>query len=200
MIFFGANDSILDGTAQHVPLPDFIANLIDLATHDLIKTHPKLRLVLITPPPKSELMLKHAEAEYIELLKQNGQELPKLARHSQAVTHAYAEAVKEVGRELNIPVVDLWSAITGRLQFSKATGVLDANLQSIEDTRGTWKFAQYLCDGVHLTGEGYKVLYEEFCKVVRVHYPELAAENMPRVFQDNGNQAPFVLNPAKIKN
>ncbi|KEQ75180.1 SGNH hydrolase [Aureobasidium namibiae CBS 147.97] len=193
VIFFGANDSVLEGTAQHVPLLDFRENLISLATHESIRAHPEVSLVFITPPPKSELMLKRVHEEYANSSKENGQELPQFAQHSQAVTHAYANTVKEVGQELNIPVVDLWSAITGRLQTLSKTGVSSPGGQGVGGGESKWNFGQYLCDGVHLTGKGYKVLYEEFCSVIRLHYPGLSADNMHRVFQDNGNQAPFVL-------
>lgn len=57
-------------------------------------------------------------------------------------TRLYAEAVKEVGKEAGVPVVDAWSAIT------KAAA---------KENDGLDKF---LADGLHLTADGYEVVTE----------------------------------------
>ena len=39
-----------------------------------------------------------------------------------------------------------------------------------------------LSDGLHFTGEGYRVLYREFMGLVEREMPELRAEALPEVF------------------
>jgi isoamyl acetate esterase len=51
-ILLGANDAVLPGLAQHVPLPKFKQNIRDFV--DLIIAHPltkSTKIILITPPP-----------------------------------------------------------------------------------------------------------------------------------------------------
>ncbi|KAH3674890.1 hypothetical protein WICPIJ_009434 [Wickerhamomyces pijperi] len=71
----------------------------------------------------------------------------------------YSTAAKELASSLNVPFVDLYS------EFKKF------------EKDDKWK--ELLCDGVHFTGEGYKVLFNQVMAKIRESYPELAPENLP---------------------
>ncbi|RCI03106.1 hypothetical protein CU098_012489 [Rhizopus stolonifer] len=103
-IFFGANDAALPITGQHVPLNRYKSNI--KAMIDMIRNptspfyNPKLRLILITPPPLNESQWsKHCEERGEQLNRFN-----KAARE-------YAECVMDIGRETQTPVADIWSRI-----------------------------------------------------------------------------------------
>ena len=82
---------------------------------------PRTRIILLTPPPFNP--------------SQWSQPLNRTPEH----TRKYAQGVKSVGEELDVPVVDVWS-----LLWEKA-GEQEEGLRP------------FLTDGLHLTKEGYKV-------------------------------------------
>jgi lysophospholipase L1-like esterase len=80
------------------------------------------------------------------------------------LTHAYAEMVKEVSKELDVPVVDAWDLIW------KAAG------------EKTEALPMFLSDGLHLTREGYEIVYAELIKIITRDHPQLHYDNLPMVF------------------
>ena len=90
-MFFGANDACVPGgpTGQHVPLDQYKRNLLEILRHPLVGRQ-KPRLILITPPPFDE----HQWGDGI-----------RTAEH----TKKYADACRQVGEELGVVVLDLWS-------------------------------------------------------------------------------------------
>jgi len=94
-IWFGANDTALPPSSQHVPRDRFKANLVHLV--NMVKSpasayySPDTRIILITPPPV------------------NTYQWTKNRVFSEA--KSYAEAVKEVGVEVGVPVADVWTEI-----------------------------------------------------------------------------------------
>ena len=133
-IWFGANDACIKPSPQHVPLPKFTANLkhlISLVTSPTSPYYsPDTKILLITPPPVNTL--------------QRGADLrsrdpPKELDREFKVTEAYAQAVRDVGREVGVPVVDVFQAIWS------AAGQKEEEL------------AKFLGDGLHLNGAGYEV-------------------------------------------
>jgi len=95
-VFFGANDACLPGSVQHVPLEKYVACLKGIVEHEVVRQH-GTQVILIVPAPVDEWQLE------------NGQRTAE-------GTKKYADACRSVGRELNLPVVDLWSL------FMKAAG------------------------------------------------------------------------------
>jgi isoamyl acetate esterase len=91
---------------------------------------PSTRIILITPPPVNTFQRD------AELAARNPPE--KLDRNFE-VTKMYAEGVKSVGLQENVPVVDLWNIVY------EAAG------------RDEHMLGRFLCDGLHLTTEGYDV-------------------------------------------
>jgi hypothetical protein len=104
-IFFGANDACIPSAnnGQHVPLATFKANIRAIATHPVIQAHDP-KLVLVTPGPLEERVLEERNRPfgYADLNRFND------------VTAQYAQAVREVGKELGVPVLDLWMAFQRR--------------------------------------------------------------------------------------
>lgn len=136
-IFFGANDAALPFSPQHVPLERYESNIREMI--ELVKDpqsryyNPKMRLILITPPPINEEQWgKHCAEQGDKLNRTN------------EVTRTYAECVVKIGKEANIPVADIWSHL-----MDKVNG----------DQKG---LSEYMLDGLHLNANGYKVIdYKE---------------------------------------
>lgn len=128
-IWFGANDACIEPSPQHVPLEKFEANIRKMI--DLVQSRsPETRILLITAPPVNTHRRK-ADLESRD---------PPLAldRHFET-SKQYAGAVKAIGDELGLGVVDAWSALWA------ACG---------QDEAG---FSQFSGDGLHLNERGYEV-------------------------------------------
>ena len=109
-VFFGANDACLPGshTDQHVPLEFFKQNLIDILKHSSVIAQ-KPRLILVTPPPVNEYQLEEWGLR---------EGITKPVRTAE-YTKRYADATREIGDELGVTVLDIWSI------FMKMTGWQD---------------------------------------------------------------------------
>ena len=95
ILFFGSNDSVLPGQIQHVPLPEYIQNLKDMASRI---ASAGAWLVLVTPPPVDEQQVKSRTNDN---------------------TAAYTQACIGVGQEMNVPVVNLFEALQKRPNWKK---------------------------------------------------------------------------------
>ncbi|KAF5365627.1 hypothetical protein D9758_003284 [Tetrapyrgos nigripes] len=133
VIWFGANDACIKPSPQHVPLPKFISNMKHLV--NLVQS-PKseyysseTRIILVTPPPINTIQRGADLRSRTPPL-----ELDRLFE----TTHQYAEAVKDVGREEEVPVVDIWT------KMWEAAGKQEDNL------------SKFLDDGLHLNKAGYQ--------------------------------------------
>ena len=100
-MLFGSNDAcFLEAhNGQHVPLHEYKENLVKLLTHPAVEAH-EPRMLLVTLPPIEERRLEH---------RVKSQGYPKLNR-SNIVTKQYADASREVARDMNVACVDLWTA------------------------------------------------------------------------------------------
>ncbi|KAJ2473723.1 isoamyl acetate-hydrolyzing esterase [Coemansia sp. RSA 2322] len=104
IVCFGSYDAALEGSPWRVPLPQFTENLRYLLS--LVRSpdsdfySPYTRILLITPPPLGDRMHKDA-------MQRKG--LPPVYANNS--TRLYAQAVLDLSRELELPCVDLWSAI-----------------------------------------------------------------------------------------
>ena len=104
-VFFGANDATVPGNAQHVPLVDYTACLKAIVQHHVV-TAQGSRIILITPAPVDEYQLEPNDLA----TGYNG--LQRTAEN----TKRYAEACREMGKDLVVPVVDIWTL------FAEAAG------------------------------------------------------------------------------
>ncbi|SCU93360.1 LAMI_0E14092g1_1 [Lachancea mirantina] len=77
---------------------------------------------------------------------------------SSEANRIYADAVSDVAAENKVPFVDLHKAFT---------------------EKGGDHWQELLLDGVHFSGKGYEVFFDELLKAIRGWYPELAPERIP---------------------
>ncbi|KAI7270349.1 hypothetical protein KC345_g7459 [Hortaea werneckii] len=182
VLFFGANDARLPSTGipeQHVPLESFKANLRAMARLPQLRdNHPSTKILLITPPPVDERLCEQDDAG-------KGIFHP---RRTAETTAMYAQAVREVGAELvdsagpggggrDIAVLDLWGRfmrVAGWVPGEPLVGSKD--VEQVDPEKGG--LGRLLKDGVHLTGEGNRVLFEELVALVNRTWPELDAEKL----------------------
>ncbi|KAI6790078.1 hypothetical protein KC361_g8135 [Hortaea werneckii] len=178
VLFFGANDARLPSTGapeQHVPLESFKANLRAMATlPELRETHPGTKVLLVTPPPVDERLCEQDDA---------GKGIFHPRRTAETTT-MYAQAVRDVGAELvaaggggDVAVLDLWGhfmRVAGWAPGEPLVGSKD--VEQVDPGKGG--LARLLKDGVHLTGEGNRVLFSELVALVNRTWPELDAERL----------------------
>ncbi|KAI7533000.1 hypothetical protein KC331_g13287 [Hortaea werneckii] len=181
VLFFGANDARLPSTGepeQHVPLESFKANLRAMVTlPQLREHHPGSKVLLIMPPPVDERLCAQDDAG-------KGIFHP---RRTAETTALYAQAVRDVGAELNsasggdgvgdVAVLDLWGCfmrVAGWVPGEPLVGSKD--VEQMDPEKGGLK--RLLKDGVHLTGEGNRVLFSELVALVNRTWPELDAEGL----------------------
>ncbi|GAB4816964.1 hypothetical protein N2152v2_004010 [Parachlorella kessleri] len=150
-VFFGANDAALaerTSARQHVPLLEYRQNL-----RLIVLRLQRLRvqaIVLITPPPISE------PDRVIHVEKQYGVKLDQPER-TNAVTGQYAKACIELGQELGLPVLDLWSALQAEEGWQR--GLLE--------------------DGLHLTQAGNQRVAQLLLKLIEQEFPKLRYSALP---------------------
>lgn len=133
-IFFGANDSCFptEQNNQCVPLPEFKSNLYKIIQNPVVATH-NARIILITNPPVDE-------RKQFALDRAKGYPMRRTAEN----TMKYADAIRNVGQKLGVPVVDLWSEIMLKAgwqhgQTSRLPGDTDEPPNAVLD--------EYLFDG-----------------------------------------------------
>ena len=143
-IFFGSNDSCL-GDIQHVPIEEYRENTLKLI--DMYKQNGVEKIILITPALfNEELWNKDKFAEVQKGYTRSNEDFVK-----------YAEALEQIGSELKLPVVNLNKA------FKKYAD---------EKLDGKWQ--DLLCDGLHFSGNGYYVFYNELVNTINKNYPEMS--------------------------
>lgn len=73
----------------------------------------------------------------------------------------YSDALVKLTEELNVPYVNLHRIF----------------LRTAKDNNADWQ--NYLLDGLHFNGAGYKIFYEELLKQIGLWYPQYSPENIP---------------------
>ncbi|KAL4068068.1 SGNH hydrolase-type esterase domain-containing protein [Scleroderma citrinum] len=153
-IWFGANDAAPPPSLQHVPREEYMQNLKYLV--DMIRSptspyySPHTRIILITPPPVNS----HQRSDRVF-----------------DITKSYAEAAKETGSALQLPVADVWTAIW------EASGKDEKALE------------KYLHDGLHLNAAGYEIVYNSVMSIIEEKYPEIHYDKLQmHLFAPDGRQ------------
>lgn len=137
LILLGTNDSVPMGSPQHVPIEEYSRNLKRLALH--AKQH-HAQPILLTPPS-----VEHNATDIQE-------------RSNDAVA-MYANACVETELQLQIPVIDLFQALSSRMEV---------NCESL------------FTDGVHLSRLGNHAVFETVAHKLPLLCPMLAD---PQVLQ-----------------
>ena len=162
-VFFGANDAALPGELQHVPVERYGQNLATIV-HEMKKNlHPwmgsnqtttssscltveySLPVVLMTPPPVD------IDAWY----KERGMPSGGQPNNSRANENAklYGEMVKQVGKDLNCSVLDVFALLGGN-------GSVD-------------QYGKHLRDGLHLSESGNELVYQGLMKLIQEEHAHL---------------------------
>jgi isoamyl acetate esterase len=165
-IFFGANDARFPNTPQaeqHVPLDQYRRNLRKLVQHPLVQAH-KPKIILITPPPVDEALCEKLELEIWGI---------DVVRRTAEVVSQYAQVVRDVGKELDIAVLDVWSAFMEKTGWKPGMPLIGA--KGVPQTKGM-ELPTLLLDGLHLTGEGNKIVYCELTKLIGEKWPDQTAD------------------------
>ncbi|GAA6016581.1 hypothetical protein JCM11491_006003 [Sporobolomyces phaffii] len=168
-LWLGANDSVLPGHKQHVPLAEFRDNLEraylllrdpDSPCHDAAT-----EFVFVTPPPISV-------PDWLVERKRRG--LTGQIDRDNANTRKYADAVVALGRDLAVPTVDAFAAI-----WTAATSEAETSGREFELVLGT-----YFTDGLHLSKKGYEQVVDRVKRVIGEAYPNKHWDSLPLLFPD----------------
>ncbi|KAI9313689.1 SGNH hydrolase-type esterase domain-containing protein [Dichotomocladium elegans] len=129
-LLFGANDSALPFTLQHVPLERYKANLAEMV--NLIQSvtspyyNPSLRIILITPPPLNE-------QQWLKRCQDKGDPMNRIAADAARYAQAVRDIVQAQGGNKAIAIADFWTRLTERAGD---------------------QLADFLTDGLHLNAKG----------------------------------------------
>lgn len=198
-ILLGANDARLPdtpgGPQQHVPLVEFKKNLARIVRRLRLQGSRKKRIILITTPPVDERMTVTADSE-------KDTSLRGVIRRKAAVTAQYARAVREVGEEHKITVLDLWSKFidlacrdddgkdadslekAGRTM--SAEGVAESSqdehfLPGSSEAPVNKTLQSYFIDGLHFSRKGYDLFYDELMTLIATQWPDDTPDRLPMI-------------------
>jgi len=171
-IWFGANDAntCTFPIDQYVPLDSFKSNLKAIITHPAVKVHAP-NIILFTPPPVEESIVYEAHKQMNADLGHEGEVVIRKAVDAKA----YAGAVREVGEEMRVAVVDVWGICMKKAGWKEGDEVLPGT----REVGRNEVLAGLLYDGLHLNPDGYKAVFEELVKVMKEKWPEYPPYKMP---------------------
>ncbi|XP_074266349.1 GDSL esterase/lipase WDL1-like [Silene latifolia] len=154
--YFGGNDSIgphPSGLSPHVPLSEYVDNMRKIATH-LKGLSETTRLIFLGAPPVNETLIQESKRLTSCTF------LKDLVRTNE-LCGKYSRALIELCREMDVKVIDLWTAI---------------------QKKNDW-LTTCFTDGIHLTAEGSNIVTEEILKVLKeanwepsLHWESMEAE------------------------
>ncbi|ROT38787.1 GDSL Lipase/Acylhydrolase family protein [Sodiomyces alkalinus F11] len=169
LILLGANDAVrpFPELTQHVPQEKYKTNLRTIISHPAIRAHGP-EILLVTPPPVDEIRCKQSDL---------AKGWPDVSRFA-GLSAAYSRIARDVAAETpGVVSVDLYTALVdyavARTPGHDAEGPRLGTFELGE----SGKLGELLPDGVHLSGEAYKVFFEAV--VPHVH-PEWASEEPDR--------------------
>uniref|UniRef100_A0A060TAA6 ARAD1C44242p n=1 Tax=Blastobotrys adeninivorans TaxID=409370 RepID=A0A060TAA6_BLAAD len=157
VIFYGSNDSATNDI-QHVPIDKYRDNLRYIASRAL---EAGAQVILVGPAPLNETNTEFLEDRTTESMKN------------------YGQAAGEIAKELGVGFVDLWHA------FIRSTGWKEGEPHPGKlDQQSKYSLDDYFTDGLHYTGKGYKVFYDELKAEIKAKYPQLSPEALPRLLPE----------------
>ncbi|KAF0692860.1 Aste57867_16106 [Aphanomyces stellatus] len=136
LLFLGANDACFEGCSQFVPLDEYVSNLATMVK--AVRQTFNSRVLLVTPPPVDD------KSKWNQT-------------RSNANTGKYAAAVVALGRSLQVPSVDLWTA-------------LQPNISTI------------FFDGLHPNVVGNAALFNLMRARIAEALPDLTPEALPVIY------------------
>lgn len=157
-VFFGTNDARVQGTNpennQHIEIDDYVANMTKVMAEFKKREIP---LIVITPGfHNQELWTKtHPDDE------KTGD-----YRRSE-INKQYADAIAEKCKNEKVPVIHLYNTMEKYLREHPQLSTFDL-----------------LVDGIHLTGRGYRILYDALMDIIKTKYPSLYPATMKQLFPE----------------
>ncbi|ESW35533.1 hypothetical protein PHAVU_001G242700 [Phaseolus vulgaris] len=152
IVYFGGNDSMgphSSGLGPHVPLPEYIENMRKILIHIQGLSERTRIIVLSCPPVNEEKVRGNTSGVLSELVRTN------------ELCQSYSEACIKLCKELDVKVVDLFTAL---------------------QKRDDWRNACFT-DGIHLAAEGSKIVVKEILSVLKeadwepcLHWKSLSTE------------------------
>lgn len=88
-----------------------------------------------------------------------------------------------MAKELDVPFIDLWHSFLYSVGWKEGDPIPGQLGSSSELT-----IRPLLNDGLHFTGDGYRILYSEISKTIQTVYPEFIPTNIPFLYPDFGGQ------------
>ncbi|KAL6937542.1 hypothetical protein ACO0RG_004053 [Hanseniaspora osmophila] len=146
---FFGSNDCILGGNQVVPLEEYIENTEKLVA--MLKAQ-NIKPILITPA-----VYDHEKWNMLKKEEVAAGFVRTLDRFA-----LYANSLVDLGSKLNVPVVNLNAA------FMK---------YAVEKLDGRWQ--ELLCDGLHFSGHGSYVMYNELLKTIEKSYPEHHPKNVP---------------------
>ncbi len=145
----------------------------------------KPRVLVVTPPPIDE---------HQQMIADGTRGFTQVRRTTEN-TRRYAETCREVGSQLGIPVVDIWTTFLLHAGWTGGDPILGSRnlapsgtLQSLfsdgECLSATHVNAsigarrRLMRQGLHLTPAGYKLVFDEVMKGIKEHYPSLDPDRL----------------------
>ena len=158
LVFLGANDAVYATSQQSVGVQRYSENLKSIVLqiqkrqpyfHSSSSSSP--RIILVTPPPIHQQQLR-------DRYRKRGLE----SNRDNERTGTYAEAVRELGRAMQLSVVDSYVGMGGTQIGEEG-----------EEARGS-----YLSDGLHLNARGNRRMLELVMETIRRDLPSWSPENL----------------------
>ncbi|KAL7942034.1 SGNH hydrolase [Trichoderma barbatum] len=154
VVEIGINDAA-ERDMQTVPVETYCKNLewiVEQARKSGVE-----RVIVVGPGPVDEDMLEH----------------PIYNRVMQNLK--YSEAAKDVAARCGVPFIDMWHSMMAQVGWKKGQPVPGSS------GSGGTVLKELLTDGVHLTGKGYRIWFDELLAVINKDFPEMRSEALPTV-------------------
>ncbi|KAI2637418.1 SGNH hydrolase-type esterase domain-containing protein [Xylaria nigripes] len=152
LVLLGANDACLPipTSSQGVPIDQYKANLTKIITHEHIRAH-NPKILLVTPPPLDELKSLAIDIE-------RGH---KEAVRKAAVSAQYSETVRQIAAEVpGVVLIDLQKALMEKAIAMTPDFDPSGPPLGYPDGGKRGALEKLLPDGLHMSGEAYKVFYD----------------------------------------
>lgn len=149
VFFFGANDAVLPGFVQHVPLDRYLQNAEEILCSDALKG----KVIAVTPPP----------------IEGYSHEISFGPQRTAETTRAYGAALRDLCLRLEVPCADVWSTFMDAIAWKDDGSPIPGSLTSPKDDR----LASFFRDGLHPVGSGYRLIYETIAETISSAFPSL---------------------------
>lgn len=172
LIFFGMNDARIRGSPggpdQSTSVDEYRRYIRYMANHPSVRAHKDVRIILVTTPPIDERKALLADQEKYP-------DLCPVLRRAAISTAIYAQAMRTLGQELGIPVLDIYTAMLARSGHGRETTPIPGSLEAPKNPT----LQSYLTDGLHFSGEGYRLLFGQLMALIERTWSDQMPARIP---------------------